>query len=155
MQSLPHIYHAGASGAVAGSVAVATAGAPAISTTPPPQFGGDQDAWSPETLLCAALADCFVLTFRAVARAAHFDWHELECRVEGVLDRVEGILRFQAFTTRARLAVTPGSDTGRAMALLERAESACLIANSVSASRTLQTEIVAAAATPDPRCATC
>lgn len=30
----------------------------------------DRDA--PETLLCASVADCFILKFRSVARAAHF-----------------------------------------------------------------------------------
>lgn len=122
--------------------------APALATTSPPQFGGSEGAWSPETLLCAALADCFVLTFRAVARAAHFEWLELDCSVDGVLARVDGALRFTQFATRARLLVAPGSDAGRAAALLGRAERGCLIANSLSAARTLQTDIAIADTAP-------
>ena len=39
------------------------------------------------TLLIAAVADCFILTFRAVARASRFEWISLGCTVDGVLDR--------------------------------------------------------------------
>ena len=59
-----------ASAAPAGSVDVTSAGLPDLATAPPVEFEGPGDAWSPETLLCAALVDCFILTFRAVARAA-------------------------------------------------------------------------------------
>jgi hypothetical protein len=33
----------------------------------PREFDGRGNQWSPESLLAAALADCFVLSFRAVA----------------------------------------------------------------------------------------
>jgi organic hydroperoxide reductase OsmC/OhrA len=36
------------------------------------------NAWSPETSLVAAVADCFILTFRGVAQAAKFPWESLE-----------------------------------------------------------------------------
>jgi len=31
-------------------------------------------------VLCASIADCFVLTFRAIARASKPEWSELACR---------------------------------------------------------------------------
>jgi organic hydroperoxide reductase OsmC/OhrA len=54
-----------------GDWAVVSQGPPAIETAPPPEFDGPGDMWSPETLLVAAIASCFILTFRGVSRAAH------------------------------------------------------------------------------------
>ena len=101
--------------------------------------------WSPESLLCAAVADCFILTFRAVSRAAKFDWLTLQCRVEGTLERVDGQSRFTRFATHATLSVPAGADAAKARALLERAEHGCLIANSLRGTRTLDAEVIEAA----------
>jgi organic hydroperoxide reductase OsmC/OhrA len=98
--------------------------------------------WSPETLLCAAVANCFVLTFRAVSRAARFEWSRLDCRVEGLLERVEGQARFTRFTTFAKLEVPADADEAKARSLLERAEHSCLVSNSLRGERTLTSELV-------------
>lgn len=137
MQTYPHHYRVSATGGDTGPVEVSTAGVPALSSAPPPEFDGPGGVWSPETLLTAALADCFVLTFRAVAKAAGFAWQHLHCEVEGTLERAEGVTRFTHFVTRVRLTRAEGSDAAKAAALLERSEKVCLIANSVSASREL------------------
>jgi len=89
------------------------------------------DRWSPETLLIASIADCFVLTFRAVSRAARFQWLHVECRVESVLERIDGGSQFARYTTRATLTVPSGADEATARKLLEKAENGCLIANSL------------------------
>lgn len=114
---------------------------PSFETAAPPEFDGPGGVWSPETLLCASLADCFILTFRAVSRAARFEWSRLECRVEGVLERVGRTSQFTRYTTFAKLSVPDGADTAKARELLERAEQGCLIANSVNGSRALETQI--------------
>jgi len=141
MHPYPHTYIAAASAQSAGSVAVRSPQLPTLQTAAPPEFGGPGGVWSPETLLCASLADCFILTFRAVSRAARFEWLHLECRVEGVLERVGPNSRFTRYTTHARLKLPPGSDPSQARALLERAEHGCLIANSLSGERALQAEV--------------
>lgn len=91
MHAYPHVYRVSAVGAPAGSVVVSSPQLPNIETAPPPELDGPGGVWSPETLLCAAVADCLTLTFRGVSRAARMEWLELECRVEGVLERVDGI----------------------------------------------------------------
>jgi organic hydroperoxide reductase OsmC/OhrA len=126
-------------------VAVTSPGLPEITTAPPPEFDGPGGVWSPEALLCAALADCFILTFRALAMGAKFEWTALDCRVEGVLEKSEGVTRFTRYTTHATLAVAPGSDLDRARTLLERAEHYCLVSNSVNGTRSLVADVVAAA----------
>jgi organic hydroperoxide reductase OsmC/OhrA len=139
----PHTYEASASGQPTGAVAVASPGLETLSTAPPAEFGGPGDRWSPETLLVASVANCFVLTLRTLARAAKFPWLSIDCDVEGVLERVEGVTRFSRFVTRARLIVPSGADEAIARRLLERSEHGCLIANSLRAERHLEAEIVA------------
>jgi len=142
MQAFPHTYIAAASGQGSGTVMMTSPLLPALQTAPPPQFGGSGAMWSPETLLCGAIADCFVLTFRAVARAARFEWLQLECQVTGVLDTVERKAQFTLYTTFATLTVPAGANAVKAQELLDRAEEGCLIANSLRGARALETRIV-------------
>lgn len=142
MQPYPHIYMTSARGNPTGSVTVASEGLPALTTAPPREFDGPGDQWSPENLLCAAIADCFILTFRAIARASKLEWLHLECTVQGTLERPEGGARFTRFATHATLAVPAGTDIERAGKLLEKAEHSCLISNSLRGERTLQTQVV-------------
>jgi len=141
MQSYPHTYIAQATGAHQGFVEVRSPQLPGLVTAAPPEFDGPGGVWSPETLLCAAVADCFVLTFRAVTRAARFEWVNLDCRVEGVLERPERTSLFTRFTTFVRLIVPASADIAKAHDLLERAEQGCLVANSLRASRALEVVI--------------
>lgn len=141
MHPYPHVYSASAAGQSTGPVTAGSPQLPSMVTAAPPEFDGPGGVWSPETLLCASLADCFILTFRAVSRAARFEWSRLECRVEGVLERVGRTSQFTRYTTFAKLTVAEGADAAKARELLERAEQGCLIANSLRGARALETEI--------------
>lgn len=140
-QALPHTYVATAAGGPTGPLSVVSGGLPLLDTAPPVEFGGPGDRWSPETLLIASVADCFVLTFRAISRASRLEWQDLQCRVDGVLERIDGVTRFSRFATRVVLTVSPGIDLAKARVLLEKAEHGCLIANSLRGERTLEAEI--------------
>src|SRR5215510_7751370 len=109
-----------------GDVQVGSGDLPALATASPREFDGPGDRWSPETLLTGAVADCFILTFRAIARASKLVWHDLECDATGTLDRVDGVTRFTAVDLHARLAVPPGVDEALAARLLHKAEERCL-----------------------------
>lgn len=132
MQDYPHHYTVNAIAAESGDVRLEAGRLPALTSGPPAEFGGTGDRWSPETLLVAAVADCFVLTFRAIARASKLEWHDLKCNVVGKLERVERVGKFTEFTVSATLKAPPQTDSGRAKRLLEKAEEACLITNSLS-----------------------
>jgi len=142
MHPYPHKYIAAAAGDPSGLVAVTSAQLPSLETAPPPEFDGPGGLWSPETLLCASLADCFILTFRAVSRAARLNWLHLDCRVEGVLERVDRMSQFTRFTTFANLVVPPGTDVSAARKLLEQSEHGCLISNSLKGTRTLEAQVI-------------
>jgi organic hydroperoxide reductase OsmC/OhrA len=142
MKPYPHTYTVNAHGSASGSVPVASAGLPDIESAPPPEFDGPGGVWSPETLLVASIANCFILTFRGVSRAAKFEWVRLQCQVDGVLERLEGVTQFTRFTTRATLRVSSATDRAKAHELLERAEKVCLVANSLRGERALVVEVI-------------
>lgn len=141
MDPYPHHYTVSAAAAPEGLVDLTCSGLEPMASAPPREFGGPGDRWSPETLLVAAMADCFILTFRAVARASKYEWTSLECRVEGTLERPEKNSLFTGFVIVATLKVPAGADAERGRALLEKAEHGCLISNSLSGTKTLKATV--------------
>jgi organic hydroperoxide reductase OsmC/OhrA len=146
MKPLPHVYSVAAAGGEQGSVELSAAGLPLLPSAAPVEFDGPGDRWSPESLLAGAIASCFVLTFRAVARASRLAWTRLECHVDGTLERVEGVTQFTRVVTRATLTVPAGTSTVLCERALAKSEEGCLVANSLRASRDLRIEIVRASA---------
>jgi peroxiredoxin-like protein len=142
MHPFPHHYTVNASIRPDGDVPLSTEGVRIIESSSPKEFDGPGNQWSPEGLLTASVADCFVLNFRAIATASKFAWQRLEARTQGTLDRVDGKMRFTRFETQAKLHVPAGADVERANRLLEKAESSCLVSNSLSSERHLITEVV-------------
>lgn len=138
MHPFPHEYQVRAVSDGASTVRLASPGLPELETAAPPEFDGPGGYWSPETLLVAAVADCYVLSFRAVARASKLEWSELEVDVQGVLDRVEGVTRFTRLLVKPRLVIPAGVDPARARTALEKAERVCLVSNSLSAEVALE-----------------
>src|ERR1700744_4049480 len=144
MHPFPHPYTFNAAVRPVGDVPLSTEGVRIIESSPPKEFDGPGNQWSPEGLLTASVADCFVLNFRAIAAASKFPWQRLEARTQGTLDRVEGKMRFTRFDTQAKLHVAAGADVERAKKLLEKAESTCLVSNLLSSERHLTVEVVTA-----------
>lgn len=141
MQKFPHRYVVVAAGDTLDDIELASSSLPPLRSAPPTEFGGPGDRWSPETLLVGAVAGCYVLTFRAVARASRLSWTWLRCDVSGTLDRVDNATQFTAFDVRARLSISPTTDAGQARRALERAESQCLISQSLKATIHLAIDI--------------
>lgn len=142
MQTYPHRYPVHAAARPEGEVILSSAGLPDLPSAPPLEFDGPGNQWSPETLLVGAAADCFILSFRAVASASKISWRALSCDVEGTLDRVDGVARFTHMTVRAHLVIPPETDRTRAQRLLEKSEKICIILNSLRVSAELSTDIV-------------
>jgi organic hydroperoxide reductase OsmC/OhrA len=141
MHAFPHHYAVTASAEPTNDIQLASDGLPVLRSAAPSQFDGPGDRWSPESLLVAAVADCFVLTFRAIARAARLSWMSLDCRVTGTLDRVDRVSQFTEFEVIARLKVPRGVELEQALRALEKAKRECLISNSLKASFHLDSHI--------------
>src|ERR1700736_6415191 len=141
MHPFPHHYVVNAAIRPDGDVPLSAEGMRVIESAPPKEFDGPGNQWSPEGLLTAAVPAFFVLGFWGIAKASKFAWTSLEARTQGTLDRMEGKMRFTRFDTHARLLVPPGTDLERAKRLLEKAESSCLVANSLSSERHLTMDV--------------
>ena len=141
MQALPHRYRVKAAGRITGDVELTAEGLTMLRSAPPAEFDGPGDQWSPETFLVGAVADCFILTFRAVATASKLSWISLECDVTGTLSQVDRVTLFTHFGMTAHLVVPPGVDADHARHALEKAERNCLISRSLKASVALDTTV--------------
>lgn len=141
MHELPHHYNVAASADGESHVVVSSEGLENIETAAPAAFGGPGDLWSPETLLVAAVADCFILSFRAIARASKFEWDTLSCAVSGTLDKIDRVTQFTDFYLTVELAVPAGTDEKKARRLLEKAEHSCLVTNSLTAATHLDAKV--------------
>jgi len=148
MQALPHRYRVKGIGRVTGDVQLTAAGLTTLPSASPAEFDGPGDRWSPEMLLVGALADCFVLTFRAVAKASTLPWTGLDCEVTGTLDRVDRATQFTHFDITARLVIPVAADADKARHALEKAERNCLISSSLKASIALNATVAIAEPAP-------
>src|SRR5688500_7042156 len=147
MQALPHRYRVTATAGIVGDVELTAECLTVLRSASPAEFAGPGDRWSPETLLVGAVADCFILTFRAIAKPSRVSWISLDCDVTGTLDRVDSVTQFTRFDMKAHLSVPDGANVEAAQHALEKAERNCLISNSLRASVVLDAtvEIVAPA----------
>ena len=108
---------------------------------PPVEFDGPGDRWSPESLLMAAIADCFTLSFRAIAAASKVEFNELSVEVDGELSMVERKMVFTDVQIKANLTVPQGVEANKVERLLNMAEQACLVTNSLRVECHLSTNI--------------
>lgn len=143
--TLAHRYTSTATGGPEGPVPVFAENRPTIETSRPADFGGDADRWSPEELLMGAVADCFVLTFRALAARESLEWRHLTCDAEGTLEPSEGQLRFTEITLTAEVIVPSEAARAEAMRCLDRAEQRCLITASLHARVQLNQQVTVSA----------
>jgi uncharacterized OsmC-like protein len=93
-------------------------------------------------MLVASVANCLILTFRAIARASRLEWTSLDCSVDGVLDRVDRKTRFTEFHVKATLCLPAGSNETKARKILDKANSNCLITNSLNGIEYLDATVI-------------
>ncbi len=139
---------------------------PPLAFSAPPEFQGEASTWTPEHMLVAAVASCFITTFRAIAEISKFEATALEVTVEGFVEKTErsherlgeippisqgaeGVVKRQdhgySFTrvfVRPRLAVAKAADRERGLRLLEKAERSCLVSRSLRSEIVLDPEVV-------------
>ncbi len=150
MHPFPHRYCVQAAGSPEGTVLLSTEDTPSLESSAPPEFDGPPGYWSPESLLVASVADCYVLSFRAVARASKLAWADLAVEVEGVLDRAEGVTRFVRFVVQARLTVPSAAQETLARSVMDKAKRTCLVTNSLNGTCELEAIVTAAETAPAP-----
>jgi organic hydroperoxide reductase OsmC/OhrA len=90
----------------------------------------------------ASVASCFILSFRAIARASNISWLSLECDTQGELDKLEGKMQFTKIVIKAKLVISPSQSSEMAERLLIKAEQSCLVSNSLKTESHLEFEVI-------------
>ncbi|GAC13686.1 OsmC family protein [Aliiglaciecola lipolytica] len=142
MQDFPHMYKVTAEGNISGNLNSKCENLADIEIAPPIQFGGPGDKWSPEDLFMASIANCFVLSFRAIARASKLEWLSIECESQGELDKLDGKIQFTSVKSNIRLHIPASESIQNAERLLFKADEKCLIRNSIACKTSIDCEIV-------------
>ena len=141
MHPVPHHYVVSSVIGPDGDVVLESAGIPPLATVTPPEFDGPGGKWSPETLLVAAVADCFLLTFRGISKASRMPWTRVSVECKGTLERPDNCSRFTRFDIRAAVVLPADVSEDQARRILTRSEQTCLITRSLTAETHLEIEI--------------
>jgi len=106
-------------------------GKPELQVATPPEFKGHEGIWSPEDLFVASVNVCVMSTFLAFAERAGLAFASYESDAEGRVELVAGKLQVTSLILTPRVTVQSREEVDRAKELLTKAESNCLISNSV------------------------
>jgi peroxiredoxin-like protein len=112
-----------------------------MSFSAPPAFHGERGHWTPEHFLLAAVASCFVITFRAIAEHSDFPFESLGVFVGGNIGREDGKYRFTDIKLKVKVGLPEHVSSERAMRLIDKTERNCLIMRSLNAQVVIIPEI--------------
>ena len=104
---------------------------PPIHFSTPAEFKGDPGYWTPEHLLLASVASCYVATFYALAESK-LGFLGLEILVEGTLGKPEGKLQFTSIVLKPTVNIARHEDGELTNRLLTKAHEGCLIARTLA-----------------------
>lgn len=141
MQKLPHTYVASAKATLNENLTSYAEGLPDIECAPPHQFDGPGDVWSPEELLLSSISTCLILSFRAIAKMNKLEWLDIDCKAEGLLEKVDRKVQFTKVTSHVSLKIANPDDAEKAVQLVHKAEETCFISNSLNCECALETQI--------------
>lgn len=128
--SFPHTYETTIERTAASRARIDAGARPSLQGGPPPEFFGDEQSWTPEHLVLAALGLCVFTTFEAFAardKLAVVAWRET---ANGQLDRTSSGLAFKSFGIEIDLTVASG-DEARAREVFDKAKKNCIISRAL------------------------
>src|SRR6056297_2035496 len=105
---------------------------PTIHMATAPTFpGGVPNVWSPEHLFVASINGCLMTTFFAIAENSRLEFESYECRAQGKMENVEGRYMISEVVLKPLIKVKYEKDIKRARRIVTKAETMCLVSNSV------------------------
>lgn len=117
-----------------------------VQVATPPEFPkGIPGVWSPEHLFTASVSSCLMTTFLAVAENSGLEFSRFTCNSRGVLDQVDGKYMMTEIILEPKVIITNENQRSKAERVLQKAEAACLISNSIRSKVTMKSEIRTAA----------
>lgn len=120
------------------------AGKVSIPVSSAAEYAGDVLRWNPEDLLGAALANCHMLTFLALASKAKLEVKAYEDQAESILETVDKVTSVTAIRLRPTIRVTPGTSLAKVTDLFQKAHKYCFVANSIRSKVLMEPRIVEA-----------
>ncbi len=119
-----------------------------LTVASPPEFGGPGRRWTPEHLYVGAATSCWLTTFLAVAELSKLEVAAVEVQGEGAVERGEDRrYSIPRIVLRPRVTVVRDGDRERALRLIEKAETACLVARSMRTEIRLEPHVEVGSAT--------
>lgn len=115
----------------------------AIHFTAPPEFGGLEGRWTPEDLLLSAVASCYTTTFHALADYSKLEYADLEVEVEGVIRKTDSGYAFTEILIRPNLTISSDGEQTRALRLLQKAKTACLVSRALAVEQKFEPRVQA------------
>ncbi len=104
-----------------------------IEVATPPEFPkGMENIWSPEHLFVAAVNSCLMTTFLAIAENSKMEFTHFDSKATGKLEMQEGKYKMTEITLMPVVKIKEEQQKERMERVLQKAEKACLISNSIS-----------------------
>ena len=141
-----YVYHVDLEWTGGRSGEVNAEGLPLVKFSAPPEFSGDAGRWTPEHLLTAATATCFMTTFMAIAAIQKLEVRGFKMMAFARLEKIpqEGY-RFTEINLTPEIQVAP-EDVEKALKVVEKAERNCFISKSLKATVQVEPQFVSAVA---------
>ncbi len=115
-----------------------------ITVATPPEFeGGVAGIWSPEHLFVAAVSSCFMTTFTAIAGFSKLEYKSLNVAAVGKMEKVEGKFVISSIALKAELTILDEDKKDKAIRIMEKSETACLISRSIKTEVHLEPTVIA------------
>ena len=113
-----------------------------IEVATPPQFPkGIPGIWSPEHLFTASVSSCFMTTFLSIAENSRLNFASFSCLSKGKLEHVDGRPQMTEIHIMPTVVIGSESDREKTLRILNKAETACLITNSIKSKVIMQPKI--------------
>lgn len=115
---------------------------PEVTVATPADFtGGVEGVWSPEHLYVAAANICLMTTFLAIAEYSKLEFESFKSEGTGKLEKVDGKFMISEIELKPVVVIKEEKNRDRANRIIEKAEKACLISNSMKTKVILSPEV--------------
>ena len=113
-----------------------------IEVATPPEFpNGIEGVWSPEHLFVSAVSSCLMTTFLAIAEFSKLEYHAFSVNAVGTLEKVDGKFVISEIELKPIIEIADETKKAKAERIIEKAEAACLISNSITSKIVLTPKI--------------
>lgn len=110
-----------------------SAGRTSLRISSPPEFKGEEEAWTPEHMLIGAVEGCVMMTFLAYAERKRIRILRYESMANGKLEFIDGDYRFTRIVISPHIVAEQPAGEADVLTVLRDAEKRCLVSNSITA----------------------